>query len=124
MPNAPAHPCNEPGCGEVTETRYCDGHTKESRRAQDERRAGHNKHYSTIAWKKKRKRWLSKNPFCQWPMPDDQPCNKPASTVDHKKALADGGADDESNYQSLCTPHHSHKTARFDGGFGHARAAT
>jgi 5-methylcytosine-specific restriction enzyme A len=123
LPYAPKHPCNYPMCPELTHSRYCETHVRVTRSESDKRRKGHNKHYNTADWQRKRKRWLSKNPFCQHVMPDGLPCNKPGNTVDHVVPLNDGGADDESNYQTLCQSHHSYKTAKFDRGFGRARAA-
>lgn len=58
---------------------------------------------------KRRARWLSCHPLCA-------ECEREfrvtaASEVDHIVPLADGGADDESNYQSLCEACHKAKTA-------------
>lgn len=58
----------------------------------------------------RRKRWLEDNPLCV-------ECTKlnrvTAATVpDHIVALVNGGADDETNLQSLCADHHRDKTAR------------
>jgi 5-methylcytosine-specific restriction protein A len=44
-------------------------------------------------------------------MPDGT-CGEPATDVDHVLRKAAGGADDDSNLQSLCHSHHSAKTAR------------
>ncbi|NMF98398.1 HNH endonuclease [Aromatoleum toluolicum] len=58
---------------------------------------------------KRRARWLSCHPLCV-------ECEREfrvtaASEVDHIFPLADGGADDESNFQSLCDGCHKAKTA-------------
>jgi len=59
----------------------------------------------------RRARWLEQHPLCV-------ECEKEgrvtaADVVDHRIPLWKGGADDESNFQSLCqTPHHDAKTAR------------
>ncbi|MGH6967549.1 MAG: HNH endonuclease [Stellaceae bacterium] len=68
------------------------------------------------AWRAKRDAYLAAHPWCEL-----AGCGKPATHVDHRVALASGGADDASNYQALCHGHHSSKTARHDGGFGNAR---
>ena len=58
----------------------------------------------------RRKRWLEENPLCVECKKLDQVT---AATVpDHIVALVNGGADDETNLQSLCDDHHRQKTAR------------
>lgn len=57
----------------------------------------------------RRKRWLTQNPLCV-------ECEKAgrvtlATVPDHIVALVNGGADDETNLQSLCEEHHRIKTA-------------
>ena len=59
----------------------------------------------------RRARYLEQHPLCV-------ECEKEgrvtaADVVDHRIPLWKGGADDESNFQSLCqTPHHDAKTAQ------------
>lgn len=58
----------------------------------------------------RRARWLSLHPLCAH-------CEQAgrvtlADEVDHIVPLIEGGADDESNFQSLCSPCHKVKTAR------------
>jgi 5-methylcytosine-specific restriction protein A len=67
-------------------------------------------------WRKLRRLQLNRHPLCQWPG-----CERPATDVDHILARARGGGDEEANLQSLCHRHHSEKTARHDGAFGHER---
>lgn len=60
-------------------------------------------------WLARRGRWLSEHPLCAH-------CERSgrvsaADEVDHVVPLWAGGADDESNYQSLCVPCHKVKTA-------------
>jgi 5-methylcytosine-specific restriction protein A len=55
----------------------------------------------------KRAAWLEEHPYCVV-------CGEVATEVDHVIPLSAGGADDESNYQSLCKTHHSVKTGRHD----------
>lgn len=58
----------------------------------------------------RRKRWLEDNPLCVECAKADRVT---AATVpDHIVALVNGGADDETNLQSLCADHHRDKTAR------------
>ena len=62
------------------------------------------------AWQRKRRAYLAAHPVCV-------SCEQPANEVDHVIPLSRGGPDDESNYQALCKPCHSAKTAR-EGGRG------
>lgn len=58
----------------------------------------------------RRARWLAKHPLCVECEPEG--ITRIADVVDHVIPLWKGGADDESNFQSLCDPHHDAKTAR------------
>lgn len=60
-------------------------------------------------WLARRGRWLSDRPLCQHCMQAGR--ITAAEEVDHVVPLWRGGADDESNYQSLCVPCHQRKTA-------------
>lgn len=57
----------------------------------------------------RRARWLSHNPLCVHCREKGRVTE--AKQVDHIVALAHGGADDESNLQSLCEACHKEKTA-------------
>lgn len=61
------------------------------------------------AWMDRRAAWLRANPLCAHCTEQGQTIV--ATQVDHIIPLWNGGADDESNYQSLCVPHHDAKTA-------------
>lgn len=66
------------------------------------------------AWKRLRLWFLKRNPMCCHPG-----CDQPATVVDHRTAIASGGARmDPANLQALCATHHGQKTVRQDGGFG------
>jgi len=58
---------------------------------------------------KRRAAWLSDHPLCVGR--EAQGRVSAATEVDHITPLWDGGADDESNLQSLCTACHASKTA-------------
>ena len=60
-------------------------------------------------WMEIRARWLSEHPLCV--MCIAKGYTRPANRLDHIVPLIDGGADDESNYQSLCASCHDEKTA-------------
>ena len=60
-------------------------------------------------WQVMRKRVLLEEPACRV-------CGRPATTVDHIRPLALGGAPyDRSKLQALCLAHHHQKTARESG---------
>jgi len=59
-------------------------------------------------WMARRARWLSSSPLCV--MCEAEGRVTEAKEVDHIQRLDAGGADDESNYQSLCVAHHKAKT--------------
>lgn len=65
-------------------------------------------------WRKVRLEYLRANPLCVHCL--EAGCTTPATDVDHIVALAKGGPDALGNYQSLCGPCHSRKTAREDRG--------
>lgn len=60
-------------------------------------------------WMLTRAKWLSANPLCV--MCEQHGRISAATEVDHITRLADGGKDDETNYQSLCYDCHKAKTA-------------
>ncbi len=66
----------------------------------------YDKFYHSVEWKKVRKIQLDKNPFCT-------ECGRPANTVDHIKAIKDGGAKlDMENLQSMCRSCHNIKESK------------
>lgn len=60
-------------------------------------------------WSRMRAKWLRKHPLCC--MCEAEGHVTIADEVDHIVPLWAGGKDDDSNYQSLCKPHHAAKTA-------------
>lgn len=73
----------------------------------------HEKRTTGRAWQNIRKRVLSDNPLCVH-------CQLEglitlANEVDHIKPLSQGGTDDYSNLQGLCSHHHTIKTAKEQG---------
>ena len=70
------------------------------------------------SWRKARDLFLRQHPLCKLCMEDGR--REPATCVDHVAAHKGDMAVfwDSSKWQALCTPCHSGKTAREDGGFG------
>ncbi len=117
MPHSAPRPCRVPGCaGVVREGAHCAAHAG-TLKNYDRRRPSASKRGYGRHWGRLRRWFLSNHPMCQWPG-----CREPASQVDHIVPLARGGGNDEANLQALCARHHSLKTAKEDGGFGHPRA--
>lgn len=65
-------------------------------------------------WRMIRAAFLKAHPRCE-------ACGAGASEADHRTPLAAGGSNAWANLRPLCKPCHSRKTAREDGGFGHAK---
>lgn len=65
--------------------------------------------YMRAAYKRLRKRLLTRDPWCRWP-----DCIEAALEVDHIVPVAWGGPDDPDNMQGLCKRHHGRKT-RLEG---------
>ena len=74
-------------------------------------------------WQKRRTLFLLKNPLCR--ICEAAGRTEAATCVDHiKPHKGDQGLFwDEDNWQGLCDPCHSKKTAAEDGGFGNKRRA-
>lgn len=76
--------------------------------------------YDRQQWRRVRRQQLREHPLCE-------DCANlgtvnPATDVDHRMALKDGGEPlDSANLRSLCHRCHSAKTAHLDGGFGNRR---
>jgi 5-methylcytosine-specific restriction enzyme A len=103
MPHRAPSPCTHPGCPSLTTTPRCPTHQQQHRRRQylDTHWV-----YSTSRWKHLREDVLRDTPSCTTPG-----CTAPATEVDHIVPLAFGGEPfHRTNLQSLCKPHHSHKT--------------
>jgi 5-methylcytosine-specific restriction protein A len=104
MPLAPHGPCLHFPCPHL---RPCPVHPAE--------RSGTQLHH-TRAWYAKSKAYLKQHPICE-------ACGRyPATEVDHIIPVAVGGTDDWDNLMAMDKACHSRKTARYDGGFGNAKA--
>jgi len=99
MPKKPAHPCNWPGCGELTHKRYCDEHSKEYGR---QRRKETPPALYGRRWGGIRNKYLGIHPFCEY-----EGCDKVAVEVHHIIPLKAGGTHSMNNLQALCKRHHT-----------------
>lgn len=97
-------PCAWPGCPAVVRTRYCDTHRRMASRQYEAGRPSSAERGYGWAWTKIREAYLAAHPDCSL-------CGAPATVVDHITPRAEGGSDDNSNLQSLCTSCHRRRTA-------------
>lgn len=81
----------------------------DTRRFQESQRIGSTPRTRGDTWMKIRAKWLRQHPLCC--MCEAEGRVSVADEVDHITPLWAGGSDDESNFQSLCKPHHAAKTA-------------
>ena len=111
MPWLSGHPCRHPGCGTIVRGRSgpCSAHRSIARQRENEGRVPASQRGYDRAWRRLRASWLAEHPYCVV-------CSEPGTQVDHKIPLAAGGANDESNLQTLCDTHHSVKTGKYDRG--------
>lgn len=120
MPLRSQHPCTQPGCTTlVRDGAKCELHRKQAEQVRGTSTA---RGYD-YGWRKRRAAYLEQNPWCVDPFFDHVGKKRLAIHVDHIIPLADGGADDETNYRGLCKHCHSKKTAKFDGGFGNQKSS-
>lgn len=118
MPMAPKKPCSYPGCGGLTKDRYCDDHERATRHDYERARGSASARGYGRKWQHARAAWLRQHPLCRACEDDD--VITAAVEVDH---LIPHRGDkrlfwDRSNWQSMCKPCHSEKTAREDGRWG------
>lgn len=125
MPLRPQRPCRSSGCRALHRNAngYCDGHANQVKSyVRDKPRESSTARGYGYKWQQARKGWLAKHPLCIH-------CQARglvvvATDVDH---IVPHKGDmtlfwDRGNWQSLCGPCHSAKTAREDGGFGNSQA--
>ena len=115
-------PCAAPACGSLVRgVRYCAKHehlTTVVTRQHDERRESSAQRGYSYKWQQARKGFLAKHPLCA--ECERQGRITAATDLDH--ITPHKGDKDafwtRSNWQSLCHPCHSRKTATEDGGWG------
>jgi 5-methylcytosine-specific restriction enzyme A len=131
MPVRAKHPCNQPGCGRLTDSTYCPEHTAQQATRETQRKAQVDRYRGNSAargydarWRAYRKTYLANNPLCVECLKADR--TTAAIIVDHIKPHKGDMAVfwDTENHQALCKPCHDSKTAREDGGFGNRQAAS
>lgn len=123
MPLRPKKPCNAQGCNVLTRNpRYCDAHvdigkSAEAKRRERERETSAQRGYS-YKWQQARKAYLAKHPLCV--ECERQGLVVAANHVDHIRPHKGDWTIfwDSTNWQALCHPCHSRKTAAEDGGWG------
>jgi len=120
VPTKLARPCAVAGCPLLTENkeRLCDVHLQQRQQQIDAQRGTSTERGYDTRWAKAKSIYISQHPLCVVCKSLGQIV--PATTVDH--IIPHHGNYDlmwnENNWQSLCTRHHSIKTAQYDGAFG------
>ncbi|HEM8654880.1 HNH endonuclease [Klebsiella aerogenes] len=112
MPALIPRACRKRGCAGTTTDRsgYCEKHRNEGWQQHQQGKSRHERGYGS-QWDIKRARILKRdNHLCQNCLRSGRAV--PAKTVDHIKAKAHGGTDEDSNLESLCWPCHRTKTGR------------
>ena len=112
MPPRTPKACRVRGCRNTTTdpSGYCESHKGEGWRQYKSGQSRHQRGYGT-KWEVIRTRILKRDGgLCQNHL--RKGIVKQASCVDHIKAKAHGGTDDDSNLESLCWSCHAAKTAR------------
>ena len=109
MPRKPMRPCSYPGCGRLTDRRYCDEHKQIAERQYNryQRDPDTSQRYGR-AWRRIRAQYIQAHPLCEQ-------CEKegrltPAEEVHHILPLANGGTHDEMYLMALCKGCHSRIT--------------
>lgn len=120
MTQRPNKPCSKPGCSALTRERFCSLHSEEHAKVYDRKRGSSSERGYDARWRKARSSYLSLHPLCAHCL--DANKVMASTVVDHIKPHK-GDRNlfwDRSNWQALCAPCHSKKTAQEDGGFGNA----
>jgi len=105
----PWRPCRARGCNALVQRgSLCPEHSAE-RNAQ--RGTAHVRGYGAH-WQRRRAMWLAEHPLCVDPDGVHEGSVVLATDVDHIVPKRLDGADDETNFQSLCHACHSRKTLR------------
>jgi 5-methylcytosine-specific restriction protein A len=116
MPWLSPHPCRHPGCGTLIRGSrgFCEEHQAQARKRQDELRPSAARRGYGKDWRRRRAEYLEEHPFCVRPLAGGRSCQAETTVVDHIVPLAEGGADDEGNWQALCKTCHDSWKQRHD----------
>jgi len=112
MPARTPTPCRVRGCNALVADRggYCAAHKGESWSRHNKKKNSSERGYGA-RWVKQRDAALRRDRgLCVLCLAEGRAT--PATEVDHIIPKAHGGNDALTNLQSICTPHHRHKTAR------------
>ena len=106
LPRKPKRPCSYPGCGNLTDGRYCEEHRQIAERHYNkyQRDPDTNQRYGR-AWRRIRARYIQAHPLCEQCKSEGR--LTPAEEVHHILPLADGGTHDAGNLMALCKSCHS-----------------
>jgi len=106
MPPKLPHPCNYPGCPELTTERFCPLHKTIASREYDRfrRPPGSSQTYG-YQWRKRRSLYISRHPLCE--LCEAAGRLTPATVVHHRIPVDQSGSDHEDNLQSLCVSCHN-----------------
>jgi len=120
MPNKPPRGCGRSGCPNLTlsPSGLCEYHEKQRQQLQDNTRGTASERGYDSRWRKVRLLYLAEHPLCV--ICQQEGIITAATVVDHIKAHRGDYSLmwDETNWQALCSKHHSIKTATQDGAFG------
>ena len=132
MPTSPAKPCRKPGCPNLITDTYlglCPQHKREYQREHDRDRGSAAARGYNARWRRRSKLFLKRYPLCVECLKKSK--RRAATIVDHIKPHRGDSVLfwDESNWQSLCKPHHDRKTAmeklnNIQEGKGHLKSTT
>ena len=120
MPSKPSSGCHVQNCTalSVEQSGLCPLHLKARNQRVDKERGSSAERGYGVRWRKARAYYLGQYPLCV--MCQQEGHTTAATTVDH--IIAHRGDYilmwDEGNWESLCTRHHSIKSATEDGAFG------
>jgi len=112
MPRRPPRPCAVHGCPNLVYSgSRCEQHLLPKDRTYETVRASAAKRGYGVKWQGKRNAYAKSHPWCEDPYGVHQGQRVKMKIVDHITPLKQGGRDDETNYQSLCTTCNNYKTA-------------
>lgn len=106
MPYKSKRPCGYPGCGKLTDRRYCAEHERivNAEYERTRRSPATSKHYGK-AWRVISKRYITAHPLCEMCLRNGLAV--PAEHVHHRKPITEGGTNEDCNLIALCKACHS-----------------